>query len=173
MEKKITVTISDKAIVKALRAAGKALTLAEMNAFLASDGIKLAPGHVVSAKGKGLIDTVGDTRIEREGHRLVEQYSFVTDAELTNADGKPFNYTEGEKEILAVAKTIDGNFTLKQLAVAMGKDKLSSGSISGLVNKKGNIVKTGEKVSEPCLVPATVKLFDLNENSPLLAEIGE
>ena len=140
MANKITFTSIDKAIVDALRNAPDGLTLAEINA---ASGVEVKPGHIVSAAkpAKNLVEVIG-SRIEyRPAKSKVSTYKFVTANALVNADGKAFNYTDNEKALLAAASGVDGNFTLAELAVVMNKERLTSGSINGLV-KKGNIVKT-------------------------------
>ena len=141
MANKITFTSIDKAIVNALKGAPDGLTLAEINA---ASGVEVTPGHIVSAAkpAKNLVEVIG-SRIEyRPAKSKVATYQFVTANALVNAENcKAYNYTDNEKALLAAASTINGEFTLAELAVVMNKERLTSGSINGLV-KKGNIVKT-------------------------------
>lgn len=136
----------DRAIVAALKSTAPEPLDMSMIAELVKP-LTIVSGNIVSAMSKGLIVKAGETEMPCTVKREVFTYSFVTDEILKNEDGKEFNYTAGEKEILATAKEnfgTDKSFILTHLAAAMGKDKLSSGSINGLV-KKGNFVK-GEKV---------------------------
>lgn len=133
-ETKIVYSDNDRAIVNALKGT-EGLTLSEMNA----NGLEIKPGHIVSAMKKGLIAKIGEREVMRPAKRKVSTYVFVTADALTNGD-KAFNYTDNERKVLSAAGSIEGEFTLAELATAMGLEKLSSGSINGLV-KKGNISK--------------------------------
>ena len=135
-ERKVTYTDNDRAIVNALRNT-EGLTLAELRD---ATGIDLKPGHVVSAMKKGLIASIGEREILRPATREVSTYIYVNSDVATNAKGQACNYSEGETNVLKAAAGFDGPFTLAELANAMGLEKLSSGSINGLV-KKGNIAK--------------------------------
>lgn len=135
-ERKVTYTDNDRAIVNALRDS-EGLTLAELREIT---GIDLKPGHVVSAMKKGLIASIGEREILRPATREVSTYVYVNSDVATNAKGVACNYSEGETAVLNAAAKMDGPFTLAELASAMGLEKLSSGSINGLV-KKGNIAK--------------------------------
>ena len=157
-------TVNDRAIVDALRNAPEGLTLAGL---CEATGLELKPGHVVSAMRKGLIASIGEVTVERPGTREVSTYNFVTADVLTNGD-KPFNYTDGEKEVLKVAATIDSPFTLADLATAMGLERLTSGRINGLV-KKGNITK-GDMVEVPTTVKASAKVYGYVKDIPADAE---
>jgi hypothetical protein len=134
--KKITYTENDRAIVDALRNS-EGMTLAELRE---ATGIDLKPGHVVSAIKKGLIASIGEREVLRPATREVSTYVYVNSDVATNAKGVACNYSENETAVLNAAKGIEGAFTLAELADAMGLEKLSSGSINGLV-KKGNIAK--------------------------------
>lgn len=157
-------TVNDRAIVDALRNAPEGLTLAGL---CEATGLELKPGHVVSAMRKGLIASIGEVTVERPGTREVSTYNFVT-ADVLSNEGKPFNYTDGEKEVLKVAATIDTPFTLSGLAEAMGLERLTSGRINGLV-KKGNITK-GDMVEVPTTVKASAKVYGYVKDIPADAE---
>ena len=135
-ERKVTYSDNDRAIVNALRDT-EGLTLAELRE---ATGIDLKPGHVVSAMKKGLIASIGEGEILRPATREVSTYIYVNSDIAVNGKGQACNYSEGETNVLNAASKIDGPFTLAELADAMGLEKLSSGSINGLV-KKGNIAK--------------------------------
>lgn len=158
--KPINYTANDRAIVAALKGAEKPMTLAELNE---TAGVKFLAGHIVSAMKKGLIAKAGEVDIEKPGTRKVSTYNFVTVEALVKADGKPFNYTDSEKEILAAASSIDSPFTLTDLSNAMGR-KITSGSTNGLI-KKGNLSK-GEQVAVECMVKSTVSVYVFANDIP-------
>lgn len=163
-ENKINYTENDRTIVNALKGAESPMTLAQINET--TNLVKLVPGNIVSAMRKGLIAKVGEVDVEKEGTRKVYTYNFVSGEVMTKADGKPFNYTDGEKEILKVASEIDSPFTLETLSKKLGR-KVSSGSTNGLI-KKGNLTK-GDQISVPCMVKSTVSTYafvaDIPENN--------
>lgn len=164
MEKKITYSANVRAIVGALRDGGD-MTLAQLRDYT---GLDLKPAHITDAKKKGLIEDNGIIVVEYEGSREVSTYNFVTADVLSNEEGKAFNYTEGETKILGIAAGIDSPFTLAELAAAMGVEKLSSGSINGLV-RKGNFSK-GEPREIPCMNKSKVKLYHFVADVPADAE---
>lgn len=157
-----TITPNARAAVEALKNAPDGLTLSQICEVT---GLSIAPGSVGSAVKKGYIEVIGEVEVEKPAKRPVLTYTFVTGDVLTNAEGKPFNYTDSEKEILKVAATIEGPFTLADLAEAMGLEKLSSGRINGLVNKKGNIAK-GEKITVPTFTKTTVNVYGFVKDIP-------
>lgn len=150
---------NDRAIVSTLKGT-EGLTLAEINA---ASGLTLVPGNIVSAMKKGLIEVIGEKEITRPSHRSVGTYEFVTGDFLSDGD-KPFNYTDNEKAVLASISAMDGEFTLAELAAAMGEEKLSAGRINGLV-KKGNLRKAGEREIE-CAVKTSVKVYGFVKDVP-------
>ena len=152
-ENKINYTENDKAIVNALKGAKSPMTLAQINEVT---GLKLVAGNIVSAMRKGLIAKAGEVDVQKEGTRKVYTYNFVSSDVMTKADGKPFNYTDGEQEILKTASEIDSPFTLETLSKELGR-KVSSGSTNGLI-KKGNLTK-GNQISIPCMVKSTVSTY--------------
>lgn len=155
---KINYTENDRAIVKALKGAEGPMTLAQINEAIDFKLVnkKIVAGNIVSAMKKGLIAKAGEVDVEKEGTRKVYTYNFVSGEVMTKADGKPFNYTDGEKEILKVASEVDSPFTLETLSEKLGR-KVSSGSTNGLI-KKGNITK-GDQISVPCMVKSTVSTY--------------
>ena len=152
-ENKTNYTENDKAIVNALKGAKSPMTLAQINEVT---GLKLVAGNIVSAMRKGLIAKAGEVDVQKEGTRKVYTYNFVSSDVMTKADGKPFNYTDGEQEILKTASEIDSPFTLETLSKELGR-KVSSGSTNGLI-KKGNLTKGGQ-ISIPCMVKSTVSTY--------------
>lgn len=163
-EKQINYTENDRAIVNALKGAESPMTLAQINET--TNLVKLVAGNIVSAMRKGLIAKAGEVDVEKEGTRKVYTYNFVSGDVMTKADGKPFNYTDSEKEILKAASEIDSPFTLETLSKKLGR-KVSSGSTNGLI-KKGNITK-GNQIFVPCMVKSTVSTYvfvaDIPENN--------
>jgi len=150
-EKKITYTDNDRAIVSTLKGAEAGLTIAEVNA---ATGLNLQPGTFTSCVNKGLIRKADEQReVPSFAKREATVYHFVTSDVLSGEKGA-YNYTDKEKAVLAAAEGIEGDFMLYQLAEAMGLEKLSSGSINGLV-KKGNIQNMGKVIRQ---VPKTNKV---------------
>lgn len=164
MSTKIVYTANDRAIVDALRGS-EGMTLSQL---CEATGLDLKPGHIVSAMKKGLIAATGEVEVKRPGHREIGTYGFVTSEPLSDADGKAYNYTDGEKNVLSAAASIDGYFTLADLAKAMGVEKVYSGSINGLV-KKGNIAR-GEKVQVETFTIGTNKVYSFVADIPADAE---
>ena len=167
MAKQTVFTKTDKAIVEALKGAPEGLTLAELNE---ATGLEVKSGHVVGAVKKGLIEAIGEREIQRPGKRKVSTYVFVTADALSNAEGKAFNYTDNEKALLAVAATMEGDFTLAELAAAMNKERLTSGSINGLV-KKGNIAKGEADRTIDVMVKSSVNVYGFVKDLPADAEV--
>lgn len=167
MAKQTVFTKTDKAIVEALKGAAEGLTLAELNEVT---GLEIKSGHVVGAIKKGLIEPIGEKEIQRPGKRKVSTYVFVTADALSNAEGKAFNYTDNEKALLAAAATIEGDFTLAELATVMNKERLTSGSINGLV-KKGNIAKGEADRTIDVMVKSSVNVYGFVKDLPADAEV--
>ena len=167
MAKQTVFTKTDKAIVDALKGAADGLTLAELNE---ATGMEIKSGHLVGAIKKGLVEAIGEREVFRAGKRKVATYSFVTADALSNADGKAFNYTDNEKALLAVAATMEGDFTLAELAVAMNKERLTSGSINGLV-KKGNIAKGENDRTVDTFAKSSVNVYGFVKDIPADAEV--
>lgn len=158
--KPVTYNDNDRAIVNALKGTD-GLTLAEIKE---ATGLEIVSGHIVSAMKKGLIESIGEREVIRPSVRKVSTYVYV-DSDVRNGEnGKAYNYTDGEKDVLAAAATLEGAFTLAQLATAMNREKLSSGSINGLV-KKGNITK-GDMVEVPATSKSTVKIYGFVKDIP-------
>ena len=167
MAKQTVFTKTDKSIVEALKGAVEGLTLAELNE---ATGMEIKSGHVVGAVKKGLIEAIGEREVTRPAKRKVATYVFVTADALSNAEGKAFNYTDNEKALLAVAATMEGDFTLAELAVAMNKERLTSGSINGLV-KKGNIAKGENDRTVDTFAKSSVNVYGFVKDLPADAEV--
>ena len=167
MAKQTVFTQTDKAIVGVLKGAPDGLTIAELKE---ATGLDIKSGHVVGAIKKGLIEAIGEREVFRPGTRKVATYVFVTADALNKEDGKAHNYTDNEKALLAVAKNLEGEFTLAELAEAMGKPKMTSGSINGLV-KKGNIAKGENDRTIEVQVKSTVNVYGFVKDIPADAEV--
>lgn len=155
-DKKIVYTDFDRAIVDALKGAEGPLTLAEIKE---ASGKPVTSGHMLSAVRKGLIKQAGDKEITRSSTRQVSAYHFVGETVVGVAkSGKPFELTENDSKILAVAKQFgDSAFTLAQLTEKAGFP-IHSGSLNSLV-RKGILSKAADKVDVEVETPATVKTY--------------
>lgn len=169
MAKQTVFTQNDRAIVNALKGNPDGLTLAELNEVT---GLEIKSGHLVGAIKKGLVESIGEREISRPGKRKVATYVFVTADAMSKEDGKPHNYTDNEQALLSVAKTMQGDFTLAELASAMGKERLTSGSINGLV-KKGNIAKGENDRTIDVFVKASVNVYGFVKDIPADAEVRQ
>ena len=152
-----TYTANDHVIVDVLKGAGHPMTLAEINA--ATGLAPLKPGSMTAAIRKGLITKGEEIKVKRPAKREVSTYSFVTaDALKGGKDGKAFNYTSSETNILAAAATMpkDAPFTLAELSAACGSE-IKSGNINSLV-KKGNLAKVGTRKVD-CETTAKVSTY--------------
>lgn len=157
MSTKINYTANDRAIVDALKGADHPMTLAEINATTGLAPLK--PGSMTAAVRKGLITKGEEIKVKRPAKREVSTYSFVTaDALKGGKDGKAFNYTSSETNILAAAATMpkDVPFTLAELSTAYGSE-IKSGNINSLV-KKGNLAKVGTRKVD-CEATAKVSTY--------------
>ena len=167
MAKQTVFTKIDAAVVNALKGAADGLTLSELNE---ATGVEVKSGNLVGAVKKGLIEVIGERDVARPGKRKVATYVFVTADALSNSEGKTFNYTDNEKALLAVAAKMEGEFTLAELAAAMNKERLTSGSINGLV-KKGNIAKGENDRTIEVTVKSSVNVYGFVRDIPADAEI--
>ena len=161
---KLKFTSRDVAIVNALKENPDGLTLNEIATAI---GMEVKSGHLVSlmSEAKGVITVIGEKDVARKANRKVTVYHFVTADVLKDAKGKNCNYTDNEKALMKVASEMETDFTLADLAVALGKEKLSSGSINGLI-KKGNIVKTDEMRSVEATTKASVNVYGFVKDIP-------
>lgn len=160
-EKQITYTENDYAIVNALKGAESPMTLVQIKE--ATGLSNLVAGHMVSAMRKGLIAKEGNVTVEKDGTRKVYTYNFATAEVMNKPDGKPFNYSDTEKRILAAAAKMDGPFTLTALSEIVGC-RVVSGSTNGLI-KKGNLTR-GEQIEVPCKVKSTVATYVFVKDIP-------
>lgn len=158
-KKPITYTENDRLIVEALTNNPKGLTLAELKEIT---GTNLVSGHIVGAIAKGIVNSTNECKVTIPSKRTVFSYCFVSDEVKTRPDnGKPYTYSDNEKEILSASKNFTEPFILAELSEAMGR-KITSGSINWLV-KKGNLIK-GEPVEVKGTSTNTVKIYTLAED---------
>lgn len=157
MSKQTTYTENDRLIANVLSNHPEGLTLNEMKELT---GVNLVSGHIVGAMSKGIVTSSGEKEVIVPSKRKVYTYTFVTDEVQTKPDGKQFNYSEGEKAILAAAKDFEVPFTLAQLSEVMGA-KITSGSTNALI-RKGNLAK-GEQIQVEGTSTNTVKVYSLAE----------
>lgn len=144
MANKINYTEKDRLIVSILKNSENDLTLAEISALA---GTPIAPGTMTSAVKKGLVAKAGEKTVERLTKRTVAEYVLASADAKLNEKGKPVNYTDNEKKIIEVLGKAEAPMTLAEIAVALGVEKLTSGSINGLV-KKDNVTKVGDRTVE-------------------------
>ena len=133
---------NDRLIVSALKGTD-GLTIAEVNEKL---GSSLLPVHFNHAKDGGFIEKIGTREVIKERPSQVGLYTYVNSDIALDGKGNPCNYSDSQHAILAAAATIDGYFTLAQLAEVMGIEKVAPGSVTSLVNR-GNLAKSEEKAT--------------------------
>lgn len=136
-QKPIVFNEKDRAVVAALAARPEGLTLAELRE---ATGMELVAGNVSSMMKKQLIAAIGERTVEKEVQSTVNTYIVITTEPTKAGGGKDETYTEKQAEVLKVCGSITSPFTLADLAVAMGVEKVAPGIITGLV-KKGNLAK--------------------------------
>ena len=157
--KPVTYGDNDRKVAAALANGGE-MTLAEINE---ATGLTLVAGNIVSMIKKHVIRTVGEREIVRESKGHVGTYSYA------HSDlGSKKAFTDGEAEVLRIASSIEGSFTLAELATAMGLEKIGSGRINGLV-KNGNLVK-GEDREVIRYSKGVNKTYALDQGVPVDAE---
>lgn len=139
---KFTPNDNDRLIVSALKGTD-GLTIAEVNEKL---GSSLLPVHFNHAAKGGYIEKIGAREVIKARPREVGLYSYIGDEIALDSKGNPCNYSDTQKAILAAAATIDGEFTLAQLAEVMGVEKVAPGSVTSLVNR-GNLAKSENKAT--------------------------
>lgn len=171
--KNIVYNANDRLIVNILKDAPDGLTLAEINERVPEGGVALKPGNITSAARKGLIAPIGEREVTRMGKKTITFYGLVDAEPKAGADGKTFNYTDSEKAILAAIVGMDNKnrFTLEDLATAMGREKVYSGSINALVNKKGNLVKVDTVEARVPVKGGSVNVYGFVADIPEDAEV--
>lgn len=161
-EKKITYSEKDYAIVKVLKEAGVPMCLADI---CAATGMDIKPATITKAKEKGLVENIGKQRVMRPTKRKAFTYEFVTEDVAVRENGKPYNYTDGEKKIIAVLKDATEPLSLAAIAAALGVEKLTSGAINSLVTKKGNVRVVGE-VEVEAMAATEVSFYEFKADVP-------
>lgn len=151
--KEIKLTEKDNLIVATLTGS-EPKTFAQINEAC---GGGLSSGHLVSAITKGLVESCGETKVNRPTKRKVATYVIIT-ADPTTGDKGVNKYSDNEKAILTVLKDADAPMTVAAVSEAAGI-KFFPGSFTALV-KKGNIEK-GDEVETVATTQATVKLYRL------------
>lgn len=172
--KNIVYNANDRLIVSILKDAPDGLTLAEINERV-PEGTVLKPGNITSAARKGLIAPIGEREVSRMGKKTITFYGLVDAGVRTGEDGKAFNYTDSEKAILAAIAGMDNKdrFTLEDLAKAMDREKVYSGSINALVNKKGNLAKVDTVEARVPVKGGSVNVYGFVADIPEGAEVRE
>lgn len=172
--KNIVYNANDRLIVNILKDAPDGLTLAEINERV-PEGTVLKPGNITSAARKGLIAPIGEREVTRMGKKTITFYGLVTADPQVGSDGKTFNYTDSEKAILSAIAGMDNKdkFTLEDLAKAMGREKVYSGSINALVNKKGNLAKVDTVEARVPVKGGSVNVYGFVADIPEGAEVRE
>lgn len=136
-QKPIVFNEKDRAVVAALAARPEGLTLAELRE---ATGMELVAGNVSSMMKKQLIAPIGERTVEKEFESTVSTYTVITLEPTKTEKGTDNTYTDKQVEVLKACAAITSPFTLADLAVAMGVEKVAPGIITGLV-KKGNLAK--------------------------------
>lgn len=141
MAKKKTYSDIQLAVIKVLKENPDGLTNAEI---CEKTGMTVHPGTLTGLVKSGNIEVAGSRENERVTKGApVSMYEVITTDFLKNPEGKDYNYTDGAKEILVAVAQFEGPFTLADLATAMNKERITSGSVNHLVDK-GNLRNLGK-----------------------------
>jgi hypothetical protein len=151
---KFTVNDNDRLIVSALKGTD-GLTIAEVNEKLGSSLLAIHFNH--AAKG-GFIAKIGEREIMKQRKAGVCVYFYINSDVANDAKGNPCTYSETQNAILAAAASMEGDFTLTELAEVMGVEKVAPGSVTSLVNR-GNLGKREEKREVFHDYPSTVTVW--------------
>lgn len=143
-------------IADTISEAGEALTLLEINSRL---GMNLKSGTITGAIRAGYIAKIGEAKVARETSAKVAVYQFVNANINSNKQGKPYNYSGLERQILDYAADVD-SFTSDAISAAMDT-KLPANALSVLV-RKGNLAKVGE-TTVTRMATSKVGLYDIVE----------
>ena len=162
MEKKITYTKTAVAVINVLKEASDGLTLSEISA---ATGLDVKSGTVVALVKRGNVAVIGSREIERPTIKKINSYTYVGVAADTDV-----KLTETEQKVLPLVKELPAGFVLADLAKAMGKDKITSGYINGLV-KKGFIEKAGV-IEVPTTTKSEVNVYGFVADIPADAAIN-
>lgn len=143
-------------IADTISEAGEALTLLEINSRL---GMNLKSGSITGAIRAGYIAKIGEAKVGRETSAKVAVYKFVNANINSNKQGKPYNYSDLDRQILDYAADVD-SFTSDAISAAMDT-KLPANALSVLV-RKGNLAKVGE-TTVTRMATSKVGLYDIVE----------
>lgn len=143
-------------IADTISEAGEAMTLLEINSRL---GMNLKSGSITGAIRAGYIAKVGEAKVARETSAKVAVYKFVNANVNSNKQGKPYNYSDLDRQILDYAADVD-SFTSDAISAAMDT-KLPANALSVLV-RKGNLAKVGE-TTVTRMATSKVGLYDIVE----------
>lgn len=143
-------------IADTISEAGEALTLLEINSRL---GMNLKSGSITGAIRAGYIAKIGEAKVARETSAKVAVYKFVNANINSNKQGKPYNYSDLDRQILDYAADVD-SFTSDAISAAMDT-KLPANALSVLV-RKGNLAKVGE-TTVTRMATSKVGLYDIVE----------
>ena len=143
-------------IADTISEAGEAMTLLEINSRL---GMNLKSGSITGAIRAGYIAKIGEAKVARETSAKVAVYKFVNANVNSNKQGKPYNYSDLDRQILDYAADVD-SFTSDAISEAMGT-KLPANALSVLV-RKGNLAKVGE-TTVTRMATSKVGLYDIVE----------
>ena len=143
-------------IADTISEAGEAMTLLEINSRL---GMNLKSGSITGAIRAGYIAKIGEAKVARETSAKVAVYKFVNANVNSNKQGKPYNYSDLDRQILDYAADVD-SFTSDAISEAMGT-KLPANALSVLV-RKGNLAKVGETTITR-MATSKVGLYDIVE----------
>ena len=143
-------------IADTISEAGEALTLLEINSRL---GMNLKSGTITGAIRAGYIAKIGESKVARETSAKVAVYQFVNANINSNKQGKPYNYSDLERQILDYAAGVD-SFTFDAISAAMDT-KLPTNALTVLV-RKGNLTKVGE-TTVTRMATSKVGLYDIVE----------
>lgn len=146
MADKINYTEKDRLVCSLVKDTN-GLSIAEMSE---KAGVAISAGSITSAIKKGLIEKLEEREVMRPGVKKVNTYHF-------DGVGDEVKLTEKETEIVNALDGHDEYFTLADLAKIMNREKMSSGSINGLV-KKG-VLSKGDELELPTSKKATIGIY--------------
>lgn len=161
-EKKVIYNDNDRAIVAALSASDRALTLAELSE---ATGLNLKPGNITAARNKLLVIVAGEVEPERMGKRLVSTYTLISKDVNSDKNGKPYGYSETETAIMNALDGAESPMTLAEISEKIGAP-LTSGNINALVRNKGNVAMAGKIEVIVKVKPSPVKTYTVAEQLP-------
>lgn len=132
---------NDRLIVDALRGEADGLTIAGINAKMGSE---IKPAHITHALKGGFIESCGEVEVFKAKTRPIAVYTYAHSEPSVDKKGNPVEFSDMALKILDVASKMEGEFSIADLAEALGLEKLANGYVTGLVTK-GNLVKAGTR----------------------------